>query len=165
MTQKDYTTLADAIGRSSHSTQFRNDGTTPYYTHPLAVEKIAVVRAQLEIDDIIRRYADLGYTVNAEEVIEYVRQVSKLHDVVEDTDTTIDDLIEAGFHSIVVKAVAAITKHPVKGAESYLTYLHRVKADPIARIVKLADLTHNMSDLKPGNMRDKYVLAEHFLST
>jgi (p)ppGpp synthase/HD superfamily hydrolase len=165
MTQKDYTALADTVGRTSHATQFRNDGTTPYYTHPLAVEKIAVTRASLVIEDLIRDYRELGYTVNADEVIEYVRQVSKLHDVVEDTDTTIADLTEAGFHSIVIKGVAAITKHPVKGAESYLDYLRRVKADPIARIVKLADLTHNMSDLKPGNMRDKYVLAEHFLST
>lgn len=69
--------------------------------------------------------------------------VALLHDVIEDTDVTAQDLIEAGLPESVVEAVVAITK--VEG-ESYDDYLSRVKANDLARVVKIADLRHN-SDL------------------
>ena len=69
--------------------------------------------------------------------------VALLHDVVEDSEITLDDLRKSGFDAEIVAAVAAITK--IKG-EAYADYLARVKSNEIARIVKIADLTHN-SDL------------------
>lgn len=71
------------------------------------------------------------------------KTVALLHDVVEDSDITLDDLKKAGFNDEIVEAVAAITK--IKG-EAYGLYLKRVKSNKIARAVKLADLAHN-SDL------------------
>ncbi len=68
------------------------------------------------------------------------KAVAWLHDVLEDTDTGAETLA-ANFPARIVKAVVAITK--TKG-EDYDTYLARVKANPLARAVKLADLTHNM---------------------
>ena len=162
MTQKDYTLLADTIAREAHKGQTRNDKQTPYYTHPLAVEKIAVRIAEQHISKLVIAYEE--FMVTREDLIEFVRQVAKLHDVVEDTSVTLEYLKSQGFHPIVIDGVARITKHPVKGAESYLDYLFRVIGKLISRIVKLADLEHNMSDLKPGNMYDKYVLAKHFLA-
>lgn len=66
-----------------------------------------------------------------------------LHDVVEDTPTTLRDLAGMGFPEPVLKAVAALTRN---SEESYSDYIGRIKENPIARAVKLADLRHN-SDL------------------
>jgi len=146
-----FTELADTIAREKHKDQTRNDKKTLYYTHPLAVERIAI--------DIATKYANhLPDTY-----FEYIRQIAKLHDTVEDTNLTIADIKNYGFADYVVEGVAAITKNPVKGNESYLDYLNRVLTNQGAHIVKIADLEHNMSDLKPGNMLDKYVLAHHYL--
>ena len=62
-----------------------------------------------------------------------------LHDVVEDTKYTLQDLGE--MPEDVLKAVDALTKR--KG-ESYEDYLHRVEVNEIAKDVKLADLQDNM---------------------
>lgn len=64
-----------------------------------------------------------------------------LHDVVEDTDWTIEQLAAEGFTSEVLDAVVALTK--VDG-ESRLDAARRAVRDPIARHVKLADVTDNM---------------------
>ena len=67
--------------------------------------------------------------------------VAALHDVVEDTSTTIDDLRKEGFSEKVLAAVAAITKN--KG-ESKSHYIGRVRKNPLAIRVKLNDLEDNM---------------------
>ncbi len=69
--------------------------------------------------------------------------VALLHDVIEDTDMTLDDLRKSGFPKAVISGVEAMTRLPGEPREHYLA---RVKANPIARAVKLADLEHN-SDL------------------
>jgi (p)ppGpp synthase/HD superfamily hydrolase len=145
--------LADAVAESAHHNQTRNDGETAYITHPRAVADIAI--------SMYRSTSRPGKLPLDET---YIRQVALLHDVIEDTHVTASDLEDQGFCETVIRAVLAITKHPVKGCEDYLTYLKRVKSNEYARLVKLADLAHNMSDLRPGNMLDKYVLARHFLS-
>ena len=66
-----------------------------------------------------------------------------LHDVVEDTPYTFDDLRKMKFPEEVLSALALLTHND--GAP-YLDYVARLKANPIARAVKLADLQHN-SDL------------------
>ena len=73
-----------------------------------------------------------------------------LHDVVEDTEITLDQLREEGFSPAVVEAVDLLTHR--KGV-SYYDYLAEISKNPIAREVKMADLRHN-SDItrldKPG---------------
>ena len=66
-----------------------------------------------------------------------------LHDVVEDTDYTLEDLRRMDFPPRALEAVALLTHDP---AEPYLDYVARLKQNPVARTVKLADLRHN-SDL------------------
>lgn len=65
--------------------------------------------------------------------------VAYLHDVLEDTEVTEEDLREL-FSVDVVEAVKALTKEKY---ENYQHYLGRVKTNKWARIVKLADLKHN----------------------
>lgn len=67
--------------------------------------------------------------------------VAVLHDVVEDSELTLQALLEAGFSRGIVEAVDAITH---REGESYDAYIRRVQAHPVARSVKLADLEHNM---------------------
>ncbi len=66
-----------------------------------------------------------------------------LHDVVEDTDYTIQDLADMGFPKDVLDALALLTHDK---SVPYLDYVAKIKDNPIARAVKLADLKHN-SDL------------------
>lgn len=112
--------LAADIARVAHEGQFRRDGKTPYVWHPQAVAR------RLEMED--------HETIAA----------AWLHDVLEDSDKFgPDDLIKAGIPRRVVDAVVCLTKR--KG-ESYESYLTAVRADPIARKVKVADMLHNLSD-------------------
>jgi (p)ppGpp synthase/HD superfamily hydrolase len=67
--------------------------------------------------------------------------VAALHDIVEDTPLTFEDLEAAGFASEIVEAVRALTK---RADEVHDVYLARVAANPIARRVKIADLEDNM---------------------
>lgn len=70
--------------------------------------------------------------------------VALLHDVVEDSDVTIDDLKKMGFSQNVVEAIALMTHDP---DIEYMDYVAKIKENPIAKAVKLADLKHN-SDMK-----------------
>lgn len=65
--------------------------------------------------------------------------VGWLHDVVEDTDVTLDQIREM-FGPKIAEAVDAITH---RSGESWAEYLCRVKMNPIARLVKIQDLVDN----------------------
>jgi hypothetical protein len=71
---------------------------------------------------------------------EEAKVVAVLHDVVEDTSVTLDDLRQAGFTERVLAAVACVTH---RKNEPYADYVVRCKGDDIARRVKLADLQDN----------------------
>ena len=77
-----------------------------------------------------------------------------LHDVVEDTCYTLEDLCRAGFPERVLEALRLLTR--VDG-EGYLAYVTRVRQNPIARRVKLADLEHNgdLARLEQVTERDR----------
>ncbi|HWV26711.1 MAG TPA: hypothetical protein VNZ66_05755 [Aeromicrobium sp.] len=64
-----------------------------------------------------------------------------LHDIVEDTDITADDLVARGIPSPVVDAVVAVTR---RSDESYAGLIERAAADPLGVVVKLADNTWNI---------------------
>jgi len=66
--------------------------------------------------------------------------VALLHDIVEDTDCTIEDLQEMYFPSVIVEAVRVLTHAP---GERYTTYIERVATNPIAAEVKWYDIAEN----------------------
>ena len=66
--------------------------------------------------------------------------VALLHDILEDTSCTVEELSATGFDEEIIEAVKAVTK----GNESYEQYLECVKGNELAREVKLEDLKHNM---------------------
>jgi (p)ppGpp synthase/HD superfamily hydrolase len=81
---------------------------------------------------------------------EIARIVGVLHDVVEDTGVTLDDLGAAGFGDQVCEAVDCLTR---RKDEPYESMIARVAANPLARSVKLADLEDNMDPRRrlPGD--------------
>lgn len=75
-----------------------------------------------------------------------------LHDVVEDTDWTLDQLAEAGFSSTVVSTVDLLTHDD---ETEYFDYVKRLSVSAIAIEVKLGDLTDNMNILRLDKLGDK----------
>lgn len=67
--------------------------------------------------------------------------VALLHDVIEDTDISYDDLVEMGIPEHLVEVVWILTR---KEGQSYKDYIEGVKKNKIAVEVKLSDLKHNM---------------------
>ena len=90
----------------------------------------------------------------------HARMAAVLHDVVEDTPVTIDQLVGEGFPAEVVAAVRALTKLP---GETRLAAAARAAVDPIARAVKLADNAENMDlgRIAVPTARDHARLAEY----
>lgn len=80
--------------------------------------------------------------------------VALLHDVVEDSDYTIEDLRKKGFSDAVLEAISLMTH--ADGVD-YMDYVKEIKNNPIARVVKLADLRHN-SDLTRLEVVDEKAL-------
>lgn len=71
------------------------------------------------------------------------RIVAVLHDVLEDTSMSLADLAREGFALKILAAVQALSR---RDDESYEAFVARLGSDPLARVVKLADLADN-SDL------------------
>ena len=67
--------------------------------------------------------------------------IAMLHDIVEDTDWTLDMLKQEGFPGHIVTAVDYLTR---RDEQTYEEYIQRLKTDPLAIKVKLSDLTDNM---------------------
>lgn len=64
-----------------------------------------------------------------------------LHDVVEDTDWTFEDLRREGFPQRILDALDCVTK---RGGEGYEDFVKRSASNSLAKAVKLADLEDNM---------------------
>ena len=95
--------------------------------------------------------------------------VALLHDVVEDNNVSLEDL-KKEFPTEVVDAVELLTH--TKGMD-YFDYLERIKVNPIAKRVKLADIAHNSDETRYAGSPDdtkgierrraKYARAKKFL--
>ena len=100
---------------------------------------------------------------------ERCRVAALLHDVCEDSDITMEDLIRAGIPEDIAHSVKVLTRKP---EEDYMDYIRRVSLDETARAVKIQDLKHNM-DLtripepsgKDWTRVEKYQKAYNFLLT
>jgi (p)ppGpp synthase/HD superfamily hydrolase len=106
---------AIALATRAHEGQVDKAG-APYILHPL--------RMMLAVD-----------TPEA-------RMAAVLHDVVADTDLTLEQLRAEGFPMAVIEAVEALTKRPEEEYD-YDAFIRRVAPNPLARAVKLADLRDN----------------------
>jgi hypothetical protein len=129
---------AEQVARAAHAGQVDKAG-APYAEHP------ARVAAAVGADPLAQAAA-------------------WLHDVVEDTPTSLSDLRAAGFPEPVIAALDALTRRPDEAGDAYYG---RVAADPLALRVKRADIGDNSGSERLGRLdeptqirlRDKYVHA------
>ena len=77
--------------------------------------------------------------------------VALLHDVVEDTNITIDDLSKEGFDSNIIEALKLLTKK----TNNYEEYISRISTNPLAKKIKLADLNHNLDITRIPNPQER----------
>ena len=89
--------------------------------------------------------AGLPYILHPLHVAEQMKDedtcvIALLHDVIEDTDVTLEDLREYGFTEVQVAGVESMTR---EDDEDYFEYIRDVKKNPLAVKVKLEDLKHN----------------------
>ena len=121
---------AFALAREAHAPQKRKTG-EPYILHPIAVALIAAQELSLGANPVIAAF---------------------LHDVVEDTDYTIDDIRER-FGDDVVFLVSVVTKQKKdkyemsRQLDNFKQMLNSIQYDIRAILVKLADRLHNMRTL------------------
>lgn len=134
---------ADALAAAAHAGQVDKAG-APYVNH---VRAVAAALA--------------GHG-------EHAVMAGLLHDIVEDTPMTLGGLRQLGYPDDVVRAVDAVTRRP---GEAYLDLIQRAAADPLGRLVKLADNAHNarpdrLAALDPAvaqRLRAKYAEARAIL--
>ncbi len=112
------------IAYSAHMGQFDKAG-VPYIFHPIHLAE------QMDTE---------------EECI-----VALLHDVVEDTEVTFEDL-KKDFSKTIIDAIRLLTRDKSVG---YMEYVKNLKSNTIARKVKLADLRHNSDSTRLIKITDK----------
>ena len=106
---------AISIALDVHRGQTDRNG-RPYILHPLHI--------MLQMDDEAEMIAAV------------------LHDTIEDSEMTLEELREEGFSGEVLTAVELLTHD--KESTPYEDYVRRLKPNPMARKIKMADLKHNM---------------------
>jgi (p)ppGpp synthase/HD superfamily hydrolase len=114
---------AAALARIAHKGQTRMDGVEPYINHPYRVVRRLRKNPNALYEDLV---------------------VGWLHDVVEDTEVTFDDLRAFWFDENVIAAVYALTRQQ---GEVYADYIERVALNQTAVRVKIADLEDNLASL------------------
>ncbi|MBK2114200.1 RelA/SpoT family protein, partial [Francisella orientalis] len=135
------------FGADAHETQVRSSG-EPYFTHPVAVACI-LAELHMDVDTII---------------------AALLHDVVEDTDHTAEDIATL-FGDKVAELVEGVTKltqirHKNKieqQAENFRKMLLSVTKDVRVIFIKLADRLHNMQTLAPLKPEKKRRISKETL--
>lgn len=128
------TKLAMEIAYRAHHGQ-RDKGGMPYVFHPYHLAE--QMETELEVT------------------------VALLHDVVEDTDVTLEALRQAG---ITEEVLAVLDRLTHRKGEAYMDYIRRLLPDPTARKIKLADLNHNsdMSRLRPEDQEKAQYFQEKY---
>jgi len=121
--------LAKRMAVAAHTGQFRNDKKTPYIKHPEAVAKLVESR---------------------------LKPIAWLHDVVEDTDLTIQDLQDAGFPNYIVNAVDDLTH---RKSDTNVFYWNNMLKNADAVTVKIADIMTNLNDAPTEYQKIKYQRA------
>ncbi len=116
--------------------------------------------------DNIGKNSELPYIVHPIAVADKFKDetrkiVAVMHDTLEDTKLTSFDLTTRyKFNMNIVMAIKILTH---RDDQSYLEYILGCKDNDITKDMKIEDIKHNLSDLKPGSLRDKYMLALYIL--
>ena len=127
------TKLALQIMFNTHKDQ-KDKGNTPYIFHPYHLAE------QMTTED---------------EII-----LALLHDTVEDSSLTVDDIKAYGFNNNIIEALRIITKDKQM---NYTDYIKRIGSNKLAKKIKLKDLEHNMDLSRISNpTKEDYERVEKY---
>lgn len=94
--------------------------------------------------------------------------VALLHDTIEDTDVTVEYLLDQGFPQYIIDGILSVTK---RDGESYEEFVARAAQNPLGRVVKLHDLEDNLDIFRLDSVSpemaarlSKYLAAHNFLT-
>lgn len=92
-----------------------------------------------------QKYGNMPYIVHLMMVARHFNDPEKqaialLHDILEDTDVTQEELYDL-FDENIARTVIVLTRKPM---EEYMTYIRRIKQDSLATEIKIADLEENL---------------------
>jgi len=125
---------AIAVAAAAHMDQ-KSDNGDPYIMHPL---RVMMVQETLE-----------------------TQILAVMHDMIEHTNTSLNDVYSFGFDDDIVLALNAITR---RDDEEYFVYVKRACSNPIARPVKIADLRDNLHTYRDDEEhRARYTAALEML--
>jgi (p)ppGpp synthase/HD superfamily hydrolase len=137
---------ARELAKEAHDGQTRWDGSSYFENH---IEKV--------VEILQSKRGSLPGNWNSDAVFDCLVTAAYLHDVVEDTHMTLDDL-KVQFPPLVVELVEIVTK---QDNEDYFAFIMRINGSSNygAKVLKACDITHNLSTL-PAHKRDKRALYE-----
>lgn len=81
-----------------------------------------------------------------------LKEIAYLHDILEDTNTTTQELISIGISTDTINIINILTK---KKDEPYTNYINRIKKNSTAQMIKKADLEDNMNISRLNQLTDK----------
>lgn len=81
--------------------------------------------------------------------------VALLHDILEDTDTKVDELITLGLNKELIETLLILTHNK---EEDYYEYIKRIANNKLATVVKIADLKHNSDISRLDNVSEKDIV-------
>lgn len=139
---------AKAFSKEKHKDQIRKFEQKPYYIHP---KRVAHILYQFKVSRNIGKLIAAAY----------------LHDVVEDTDTSIEEIRE-NFGELVAEVVEELTTDDIKstelGKKEYLVN-KMLQMSSYALTLKLADRVDNVNKIQwtPDNFKDKYIKETYYI--
>lgn len=158
---------AEMLARAAHQGQKRETGEDYFTAH---VEPTAKTMESEYLEHFPREAAA---NWGRKDVRTCVIAATYLHDVVEDTGITINDLKKMGFQPMTCELVDIVTKRPGEEYFDFIMRIHNGGSHPSepcgafrvgAVAIKLVDLKNNLSTAGRGSRKDKYRLAEYILS-
>ena len=123
---------AELFAKNKHAGMMKNDGMTSHSKH---------------LEGVVNRLKSLGV------IDEELLCTGWLHDIIEDTDTTFDDLFEKFGQRIAVLVMSLSKDNTLPRKQREQFYVKKLKESSIdAKLIKLCDISTNLSDLKNSNM-------------
>ncbi len=131
---------AELFAKNKHAGMTRKDKKTPYSDH---------------LEAVVNRLKSIGISD------ENVLCAAWLHDTIEDTDTSFDDLFEQFGREVAILVSSLSKDTSLRKKEREKLYVKQLKSSPLdAKIIKLCDISANLSDLKgPGLSKSKKITS------
>lgn len=118
---------AKKFAQEKHKNQKRKDGVTPYSDH---------------LEGVVNRLKNLGI------VDKEILCAAWLHDIIEDTDVTFDQINEIFGREVAVMVLSLSKDHKIPKKDREIQYINQLRDAPLqTKIIKLCDISANLKDL------------------